>query len=140
MGWACSRVRLDGAAPPVIVAVPKPVQIKPETNRRLNFEAGGSSGKYSGSVSEGSGFGTVDGVETQRSVRITDEGGLMGSLHKGKNKSKVLVEDVLDRRESSGLPPLGVCDAANEESSGTWYGRFLSERIGRVAASGLQAT
>lgn len=126
MGGACSRVWLDGAVPSSSVAVPKPGNIKPEKCRRINFEAGCSSAKYSGSVLKGSGISTMDGVETQRTVGLADEEGLMGSLHKGKNKSKVLVEDVLDRRESSAPPPPDDRDTANEESSGIWYDRFLS--------------
>lgn len=74
-----------------------------------SYEAGGSSGKYSksrsGETEDGSttsaGGSVMDAVELEKSVDLQDGEGLMGSLHRGSNKSYVLVEGELSRRDSS---------------------------------------
>jgi hypothetical protein len=54
-------------------------------------------------------------VEVERSVDLQDGEGLMGSLHKGSNKSYVLREGELSRLDSSD-DGLGIDDDDTEDS------------------------
>ena len=99
MGAGCSSLGCSSDGPIGVV----PVTARAVDDKRWNLKAGGSSGKYHGTapgITVSRPISTMDTVETEEVVEITDEDGLMGSLHKGSNKSHVLVEELLDRQES----------------------------------------